>query len=289
MNIFEQYKETTEENIFRNIKYLDPDCRPNQFKHRDQEIAAIAHNISPIFYGSIPINTVIIGNNATGKTTAMQIVLEQVREALPEVIPIYVNCRKSHTEYSIYREIYYNVIGKEAPERGSNSQKIFTDIMKYLEVTRQPLIIVLDDANYLLGSENRASPHSQNVIRNLCRAKESYNVIIGIYPVISSEQYQYKFDREVSTLFMPSTIKFHPYSTSEVKNIITDRCGYAFNIKIPPAVVDSVVEVVELEANIRLAWELLKWFGLQLMNELVSEDEMLTLMNNIINNKMTKY
>lgn len=267
MNLFNKYKQEPKRQPFRNIKYLDPECMPREFKHRDNEMQAIAANMSPIFDKSIPIHTIIIGSNATGKTTAIQKILEQIREALPEAIAVYVNCRKHHTEYRIYAEIYEHVFKKPAPERGSNSQKIFTDIMKAVQITRQPMIIALDDMNYMIGSEEEASPHAQKVIRNLTRASESYKVNVGIYPVITDTKYRYKFDKEVSTLFIPEEVHFQPYTSQQYFEIIKERCDYVFYESIPTEVICRLVELVEEDNNIRLAWHLLKMMGLKMRDD----------------------
>ena len=269
-----------ETNIFKNMNYLDPECIPHEFHHRDHELATIASNIIPIKYGSMPLHTIILGDNATGKTTAIKKLFQQVTEEITETLTCYINCRKQHTEYQIYRELYQTVIGKPAPERGSNSQKIFTDTMKKLEITRQPLLVALDDANYLLGTRERASPHSQNVIRNLTRANESYNTIIGIYPIITSKEFQYKFEREVNTLFTPYEVHFKPYTEEQYKDIITQRCKHAFNTPPNPETIDKIVQKINKTKNIRQAWTILKKYGIN-RNMGLTETE-------AINNAFTK-
>ena len=274
MNLFNK-QITPQKEIFKNIKYLDPECIPRKFNYRDNELATIASNISPIFYGSVPIHTVIIGGNATGKTTAIKKLFHDIKEPLPEAIPVYINCRKHYTEYSVYKELYDNVMNKKAPTRGSNSQKIFTDVMKKLEISGNPVLIALDDANYLLGSEHIASPHSQNIIRNLTRANESYNVVIGIYPIITSSKFKYKFDREVSTLFFPTEVHFHNYTSKEYFNIIKERCDYVFYEPISDDVLWRIVSVVERDNNIREAWNILKRLGLAMLHSDKPMEELL--------------
>lgn len=271
MTYFNNYK--NQNKIFKNMNYLDPQCIPREFHYRDNEMTTIASNISPIFYGSVPIHTIIIGDNATGKTTAIKKLLQEVKETLPETVPCYINCRKHHTEYSIYGQIYKQVLHKKAPQIGSNTQKIYGAIMTKLEKTRHPLIVVLDDVNYLLGNSYKASPHSQNVIRNLTRSNESYETIVGIYPIITSQEFKYKFDKEVSTLFTPYEVHFKPYTHEQYYNIIRERCNVAFNIEIDENVIKIIVKKIEKTRNIRKAWDILKRFGIILMESDKTQEE----------------
>ena len=262
MTYFKQYNKN--QTIFKNIKYLNPECIPTEFHYRDNELATIASYIAPLIYGGIPNHAVIIGGNATGKTTAIQKLFQEIEETITDCIPCYINCRKHDTEYKVYGQIYTTVTGKKAPQIGSSSQKLYTTVMKQLEHDHKALIIALDDANYLLGSENEASPHSQNIIRNLTRANESYHVNIGIYPVITSQEFKYKFELEVSTLFTPREVYFKEYSEEQYYNIIKERCDVAFNIKIEETVIKKIVKTVQKTRNIRIAWDILREFGIKM-------------------------
>ena len=73
------FKKYIKQDIFKNIQYLDPKCPPKEFKYRENEMATIASKISPILYGSTPIHAVILGDNATGKTTAIQTLFKEIK------------------------------------------------------------------------------------------------------------------------------------------------------------------------------------------------------------------
>lgn len=283
MNLFQQYDNSNYE-IFRNINYLDPMCVPTKFMFRDNELATVAANISPLFYGGCPLNTLIIGDNATGKTTAIKKLFKDIKEPLPEVIPVYINCMSSYTEYSVFSVIYRHVMGESAPERGSNSRKLFTDCMKKLDITHQSLLVALDDINYLLGSGGKASPAGQNVLKSLTRANELYGINIGIYPVVTSREFEYEFSRDVSSTFHFREVCFHPYTHDEIEAIIRQRVEMAFyDGVLSDHVISMVCNRVIEEDNLRLAWDILKQIGLSIsMNGELSDEEILKIMDLVV-------
>lgn len=267
MNYFKKYI-TPEQEIFRNIQYLDPQCPPKEFKYRETEMTTIASKISPIFYDSVPIPTIILGGNATGKTTAIKKLFQELEETITEIITVYINCRKKYTEAPIYREIYKNVLNKEAPKHGYSNQNLFHDAMITLKENNQSLIIALDDINYLLGNDTHiASPIGQRIIQKLTRANEDYGVNIGIYPLLTSEEFKYQFDRDVQSTFIPTEVHFKPYSREEVFNIIKERCDYVFFKQIPDDVLMTITEEVLKDNNLRNAWNLLKKLGIRMKIE----------------------
>ncbi len=270
------FKKYTEKNVFKNIKYLNPQCIPREFHHRENEMETIASYIAPILYGGVPNHAVIIGDNATGKTTAIQKLFQEITETIPDIIPVYINCRKHNTPYTIYGQIYKKVLNTEAPHFGSSTRNIFKKIMKELTKTNKALIIALDDANYLLGSKNTASPTAQNIIRELTRVNESYNIIVGIYPIITSQEFKYQFEQEVNTLFTPREVYFKPYNREQYTHIIKERCNIAFNIPIQEEVIELIVQKITKTKNIRLAWDILREFGIKLNETNQTQTEIIT-------------
>lgn len=173
---------------------------------------------------------------------------------------------------------------KEAPLRGSNSRKLFTDCMKKLELTGQSLIIALDDINYLLGSGGTASPAGQNVIKALTRANELYGINIGIYPVITSREFEYEFNRDVSSTFHVREVCFHPYSVEEIESIIRQRVELAFyDGVISDHIISMVSNRVILENDLRLAWDILKQIGISMRVEgKLSDEDIIKIMNYVV-------
>lgn len=276
------FKKYIKQDIFKNIQYLDPKCPPKEFKYRENEMTTIASKISPILYGSTPIHAVILGDNATGKTTAIQTLFKEIKETIPEIIPVYINCKEKYTEFKIYSEIYTNILHKTV-HRGTSAKILYEHIIQTLQQNHQSLIIALDDINYLLGNDTSiASPVGQEIIRNFSRANERYKINVGLYPIITSKEFKYKFDKEIESVFIPTEITFNPYTEQTLFNIIKERCDYVFYNQINDEIIQLVVNEVKKNNNLRKAWELLKNFGItmkieekqpttQLMQQIIKE------------------
>lgn len=252
--------------VFRNINYLDPSHIPTEYKHRTNEMNTLATHITPALYNSLPIHTILYGNSATGKTTAIKKLFTELKENTENIIPIYVNCRTKNTAYRIYIQMYETILQKTAPRRGSSSTRLYNAIIKELTNTDTTIIICFDDINYLLGAENKINPDAQQIIQDLLRCPELYNINVGIYMIITGTEFKYTFEQDINTLFQPATVYFREYNTQQLFNIIQERCTAVFYSSVPNVVVMYLVQLVQKNNNnLRVAWNLLKNMGVYML------------------------
>lgn len=244
--------------IFKNEEVFDVHTHPKNYLFRESQLTIIANNIKPALHGRGPIHTVLLGDYATGKTTAIRIVFDLAEDNSSKVVPVYINCKTHKTRFKVYSIIYEEVFSKKPPERGTSSTILFDKIMKELFEKEKILLIAFDDINYLLDNEKKG----QQLFYELLRAYETFQVKIGVFPIITSLEFRYKFDHDVSTIFIPQEVIFPQYSQEEVYSILRDRCCEGFiegviNHEILLRISDCVVET----NNLRLGLNLLRALG----------------------------
>jgi cell division control protein 6 len=223
------------ETLFKNLHVFDPDFMPQNYNFREEQMEGLAISIRPIFRDSRPVNTVILGQCATGKTTAVKKIFEIIKENKDDVVCSYINCQFHNTLYSIFSKIYKDVIGVEPPVSGLSFTKLYQRIVEHYKDKKLNLIVAFDDINYLLNSID-----INKVFYDLLRVNEEYEGIkIGIFAILSDIEFRFKLEKNVNTVFSPHEILFSPYSYDEIYNILLDRVKAGF---YPNVLSDELLE-----------------------------------------------
>ena len=248
-----------EETIFKNEVMFEIDYIPESFMHRESQMQSLQFNIRPAFRGTRPVNTLCIGPPATGKTTAVLKLFEEVEKHTSKVIPAYINCQITSTRHTIFSQIYKRVFGHSPPASGISFKKIFEDIAKRLLDEEIVLVVALDDINYLFY-ENEVN----NVLYSILRAHETYpGVKFGVIGILSDLKLNYSFDPRVNSVFLPEEIHFPLYSRSEICEILNNRiiCGFYPNV-VSEEILEDIVDKVENAGDLRIGIDLLRRAGL---------------------------
>jgi len=240
--------------LFKDRNVFDMYYVPKQFLFRDSQMKALANNIKPAFHGGGPIHTVILGDHATGKTTAIKKIFQIAQQYKNNVIPVYINCKIHNTKFKVYSAIFKKVFNIEPLKRGTSATLLFDKIMKQLKKQNQILIIALDDINYLLNNKK-----GQELFHELIRAYEIFNVKIGIYPLLTSLEFRYNFDKNINSLFIPQEILFPHYTEDEIYTILKKRADLGFQKRvINHEILLKVSKFTKKHNNLRLGLHLLQ-------------------------------
>ena len=248
-----------DETIFKNDMMFELDYMPESFIHRESQMQSLKFNVRPAFRGARSVNTLCIGPPATGKTTAVLKLFEEIEKHTSKVIPAYVNCQITSTRHTIFSQIYKKIFGHLPPASGISFKKVLEDIAKHLLDEEKVLIVALDDINYLFY-ENEVN----KVLYSILRAHETYpGVKFAVIGIISDLKINYSFDPRVNSVFLPDEIYFPLYSKEEVNEILKNRVALGFYPKVVSSdILDDVVDRVEKSGDLRVGIDLLKRAGL---------------------------
>jgi len=244
-----------DETIFRDINVFDQDYVPENFRYRESQMEALAICIRPTLKMGRPVNAVVLGSCATGKTTSIKKVFEMVEKTSDRVVCAYINCQLHTTRFNIFSQIYNKIFGHLPPETGVPFSRIYQQIMQHLSQTNKALIVALDDVNYLFHSQN-----ANKIFYDILRAQELYpGVRTGVFAILSDIEFRYALDKNVNSVFIPQEIIFNPYSRAEIRNILEERVKVGFYPEvISEELIDDITDETLLNGDLRVGIDLLR-------------------------------
>jgi cell division control protein 6 len=247
-----------DETIFRNIRVFNPDYVPDKFLYRESQMDALALCLRPALKGGKPINSVVVGSCATGKTTATKKIFERVGEYSEGIVCVYVNCQLHTTRYSIFSQIYKAVFGFRPPESGIPFSRIYYEIMKNLHDNDKALVVALDDVNYLFHNKN-----ANKVFYDILRAHEEFEgVRTGLFAIISDIEFRFLLDKNVNSVFIPQEIIFNPYTRAEIRDILVERVKLGFYSDVlSDELIDLITDKTVSIGDLRVGIDLLRLVG----------------------------
>ncbi|WP_424001504.1 ORC1-type DNA replication protein [Haloarcula salina] len=250
-----------DESVFRDEHVFEIDWLPETFKHRDTQMETLKYALRPAVRGSRPLNVIARGPPGTGKTTATQIMFDELT-AQTEVKAVRVNCQMDSTRYAVFSRLFAEIFEYEPPASGISFKKLFSQITDKLVEEDEVLVVALDDVNYLFY-ENEAS----DTLYSLLRAHEAHSgAKIGVICVSSDLDLDVidALDTRVQSVFRPEEVYFNKYGQAEIVDILDERVDRGFNEGVVgPTVLDRVAELTaEQGGDLRVGIDLLRRAGM---------------------------
>lgn len=241
---------------------FDYDAPAPKILYRENEYDAVYNCIQPALEGASPVHTVISGDYATGKTTVISKIINDIRNKTNEIIPVYIDCQGATSQLKFYSFVYQDVFNKPKPDTVSAS-RLKERVMDQLKETGQSLVVVLDDVYHLL-----AKSWSNDLLSKLLRSYQMYGTRVGVFNLLPSLQFKYRFDTDLRTMYVPYEIEFPNYTLGEVYGILKDRCCYAFHDGvINKEVIMSISEEVVNLHNLRFGMSILRNLSVKASSE----------------------
>lgn len=227
-----------DETIFQEMSVFNSDYLPENFKLRQPQMEEMALSLRPALLGGKPINNIILGPPATGKTTAIKKLFEMAEyDCSEDLVCVYVNCQLHSTKFDIFSQIHKKIFGHTPPETGIPFARVYNDIMNELKSTGKALIVALDDINYLFQGNVISK-----VFYDILRAYESFDgVRTGIFAVLSDVDFRFVLDKNVGSIFNPGEIYFNPYTYEETYGILEERSRLGF---YPHVISEELIEKI---------------------------------------------
>ncbi|AAV47612.1 ORC complex protein Cdc6/Orc1 [Haloarcula quadrata] len=250
-----------DESVFRDEHVFEIDWLPETFKHRDTQMETLKYALRPAVRGSRPLNVIARGPPGTGKTTAVQILFDELT-AQTDVKTVRVNCQMDSTRYAVFSRLFAEIFDYEPPSSGISFKKLFSQITDKLVEEDEVLVVALDDVNYLFY-ESEAS----DTLYSLLRAHEAHSgAKIGVICVSSDLELDTidALDTRVQSVFRPEEVYFNPYGQAEIADILGERADRGFNEGVVgPTVLDRVAELTEEQGgDLRVGIDLLRRAGM---------------------------
>jgi cell division control protein 6 len=212
--------------IFEHRTVLRHDYLPKTLPHREEQITQLGKILAPTLQGYRSSNVLIYGKTGTGKTAVVKHVLDQLlkkSKALKNPLRIsYVNCRLSDTEYRVLLKLCSDMDLK-IPFTGLALGEALERFKLKLDAGETLLITVLDEIDSLVRA------HGDALLYHLTRINATLETSqLSIIGISNDLKFKDRLDPRVTSSLSEEESVFHPYTATELRDILKRRAETAF-------------------------------------------------------------
>lgn len=258
---------TNKPNIIKNETVFEPTYIPENLIHRDSEISLVANHLKSIVSKSARISgkyLVIQGPVGVGKTvvvkhfglTLEKYCLSSSDENISKIIYFHMNCRRQRSWYLILTSILRCLV-PAFPIRGFSVDELLTYLNHIITERNQGLLICLDEIDYLL-SESKGVDVLYSLIRHHEGVNHEKQAQISLICVTRNPHFQNLLDSALLSSLAQGIIKFEPYSTQQLFDILFQRAKQGlYEAAFSREVIKAIASLAFSQSDARYAIELL--------------------------------
>ncbi|MEF8874341.1 MAG: ORC1-type DNA replication protein [Candidatus Thermoplasmatota archaeon] len=246
-NIFKSHMDS--DSVFKGDRdILRPSYIPEQLPHRGEQIQDLASIMVTALRGNRPSNVLIFGKTGTGKTAVVRFLEREVNRLkrensetaelddefknydIDKVEYVYVNCEVVDTHYGVMKNIGNKFVEEwsdQIPFTGWPMEKVYESLREKIDEEPRVVVIILDELDKLVTkSGDSVLYHLSKINSELDKSKVS---LIGISNNLKFTEF---LDPRVKSRLGEEKMIFPPYDAEQLKDILADRAGKAFEPEI---------------------------------------------------------
>ncbi len=220
----------SEKPIIKDIRVLTEQFIPRRIIHRNGQLQEIRDNLKPLVDGEIPRHSFLNGPPGTGKTCMALYIVDELKAEVP-ISSAYINCWSQPSRFKILYSILQSFGHNFLHRKGTPTDELI-DMLK-LKMRNKRAVIILDEADQL---------EDDKVLYDLLEMEGICLVLIA-----NTETIFYQSDPRIrSRLHSINRIRFRPYSTLEISDILKDRIEFGL---VPDSITREQIEKIGEESG----------------------------------------
>lgn len=261
-------EELSKPSIFKGKESLAPEFLPDKLPHREAQLRELVSNFRHLVTspGSFSQRVLIVGSTGTGKTATARVFgrdfTRLARQRGINIRYVHINCHRNRQLYNVVLDIARQ-LSVPLPSRGLSVWEMYTAILSHLDETDVYTIITLDEFDYF------ARIAGKDAVYFLVRTYDDYADMIkrlNFIFITKSTASLTLLDSATESYLLKHIIKFNPYTSDELFDILTYRAKQAFyEDVVDEDVLRYIADIVGIDkggdGNARLALEILMLAG----------------------------